>query len=434
MSGKIRKGIILIFAVIFIWGINQNSYGAGTTGLNFLKMNIGSRAQGMGSAFTGIANDINAPFYNPAGIAFVLRPAVMFYHSRWIEDISVENLSALYPFGNKITLSGGITYLHLPDIEGYDIDPSGNPVPAGSFRVYDFLGSVNFGYRVSWDFSVGLQLKYIQERIDDVTASGIAFDIGALYKTPLDFLSIGVAFQNIGPKIKYEAYKEKLPFSYRLGLAYQLPEQAVTFAVDACKTVDEKVKIYSGIEVEFMDMMALRGGYQFQTDVGDGYSLGMGLKLMDQYRMNYVFAPYGILGNTHRVEIVFNFGGIKTRVVPEKKIQKIPERKEGKKQTPSAEKSKAEELPVPGGLRAVQAGKNILLSWNSSRIPDINYNIYVKIPGKTGIVKINKTPLQKNRYTFTPKVNSLDLVFYVSMVYRGQESKLSEPLEFKYEW
>ena len=43
----------------------------GTTIANFLKIGVGPRAVAMGSAFSAVANDASAVYWNPAGIISV---------------------------------------------------------------------------------------------------------------------------------------------------------------------------------------------------------------------------------------------------------------------------------------------------------------------------------------------------------------------------
>ena len=65
-----RKCFIIIFSIHFFIG---NAYAVdktGTTAAKFLHMNVGSRAVGMGGAFTSIANDATAMYWNPAGLGF----------------------------------------------------------------------------------------------------------------------------------------------------------------------------------------------------------------------------------------------------------------------------------------------------------------------------------------------------------------------------
>nr|HQV31862.1 hypothetical protein [Calditrichia bacterium] len=68
----------LVILILFLGGIltqgtlfaqNTTSINrAGTTAAQFLKIGVGGRAIGMGNAYTAIAEDITAVFWNPAGI------------------------------------------------------------------------------------------------------------------------------------------------------------------------------------------------------------------------------------------------------------------------------------------------------------------------------------------------------------------------------
>ena len=63
---KKRLLIILLFiAATAAWSIEIHEK-AGTTAAAFLKIDSGTRPMAMGGAFTGLANDINTLFWNPA--------------------------------------------------------------------------------------------------------------------------------------------------------------------------------------------------------------------------------------------------------------------------------------------------------------------------------------------------------------------------------
>ena len=426
----IHKFLVPLTLVV-VFTTFQYCQAGGTNSFNFLKMNIGSRSQGMGNAFTAVSSDLNSVYYNPAGIGFSSRPGLMFFHGQLYEDLAIENFTAIYPNLRNITLSVGVSYLHLPAIEKYDIDlTTGEPIPGGGeFNVYDFVPQLGIAYRLTNSFALGLQFKYLMERLDDVTASGVAFDLGALYKLPVDYLSLGASVQNLGPKIKYDIKRENLPITYRLGVAYQLPEYFVTFTFDGVKTVNEDWQFLPGFEVEFLQSLAIRAGYQFNQDLGAGYNLGAGFNFLDNYRINYVFSPYGILGSTHKAEINLNFGRDygQGRAV---------------RDTRYAEKYTATELnlnrnisyllPVPDGLNVKQGVGELTLNWNPVEISEARYNIYVQIKGRTDLVKINKTPVSDTSFVFKPTVSNLKLRFYVCMVKNDKESEFSKPLDIEY--
>lgn len=407
-------------------------YSQGTNSFNFLQMSIGTRAQGMGNAFTAIPADINSIYFNPANIAQAIRPSVMFFHGQMYEQMAVENLTAIYPLFHDFTLSFALSYLHLPEIEKYDIDlASGEPVAAGKFQVYDFVPQIGIGYTVNPDFSVGMQVKYLQERIDDITASGFAFDFGALYQIPIDFLTIGASIQNLGPKISFEKAKEQLPLTYRLGMAYQLSAYMVTFAFDGVKTVGEEWRFYPGLEVELMNSLSLRAGYQFQNDIGPGYNVGLGFKFLDNYAINYVYSPYGILGSTHKAEISFSF---KTETIKTESYRStLKDNKYNPTEVVTAEtRNISYFLPVPTGLKVSKTEDQLILAWDKIDVPDPQYYVYVELEGKSKVVRITKEPIVENKYIFNPTVDEIHLRFFVSFVKDNKESELSKPLGVKY--
>ena len=63
---------------------------AGTASGTFLKIAIGARATGLGESFVAVANDPSAIFWNPAGLASVLRQEVY-------QQVQSSNTSAAAP-------------------------------------------------------------------------------------------------------------------------------------------------------------------------------------------------------------------------------------------------------------------------------------------------------------------------------------------------
>jgi len=428
-SKNILKNIYVKCLGIILLG-SSILFANGTNSFSFLQMNIGSRAQGMGNAFTAMTSDLNSIYYNPAGIGFSNRPALMFFHGQLYEDLAVENFSSMYPFKNRITLSFGLSYLHLPALKKYDINPQGDIVDTGTeFQVYDFVPQIGVSYRFRNELGVGLQVKYLQERIDNVTASGFAIDVGFIYKVPVDFLSIGASVQNLGPNLQYESVKENLPLTYRIGAAYQIPQYMITFSFDAVKTVKEEWDFHPGMEVEFLQSFALRAGYQFEQDLGGGYNVGAGFNFLNNYGINYVFSPYGILGSTHKAEISVHFGNPSEKGVQARSAYYSYSDDEP---TFNSNRNISYFLPVPTGLKAERVADKLILNWDPVNVKDIHYNIYVQIKGKTGLVKVNKEPILPNTFTFSPTVAGLKLRFFVCTTKNEKESEFSNSLDLTY--
>ena len=63
---KLNKYISILFLITSVYGVNKT----GTTAAKFLSIGVGSKAVGMGGAYTSIANDATAMYWNPAGVSF----------------------------------------------------------------------------------------------------------------------------------------------------------------------------------------------------------------------------------------------------------------------------------------------------------------------------------------------------------------------------
>ncbi len=60
--------------VVLLVGVSLAGWlGPSATGFTFMKVGVGARPVAMGQAFTGVADDANALFYNPAGLSFQSR-------------------------------------------------------------------------------------------------------------------------------------------------------------------------------------------------------------------------------------------------------------------------------------------------------------------------------------------------------------------------
>src|SRR5437762_1251930 len=89
LRGIFMKRLFLLLLVIFGPKIAEAS-DTGTTAANFLKLGIGPRAIAMGEAQVGLADDVYAAYWNPAGLAPLKVPEAGFVQNQYIQDISEQ--------------------------------------------------------------------------------------------------------------------------------------------------------------------------------------------------------------------------------------------------------------------------------------------------------------------------------------------------------
>ncbi len=284
----------------------------------FLTIFPGAKATAMGAAFSAIADDATASYYNPGGLAFFRdRTEFAMIHAPWLRKLAPDMYYEFAGFakpisGSKATIGGHIIYLTLGQIDAY----GDNNTYLGSFRPFDFALDVAFGYQVQRNLGVGVSTKFIYSFLapgniireathqpgQGGSAMSFAVDAGVLYKPltlPSGTLSVAAVLTNIGPGLKYTESGETdpLPRTLRLGVALTFrPTEviSVTATADVNKVLvgitrdfQEKGIRYVlweafdhvGMEVGLMDMIFVRGGY-FADREGRrvGFTYGGGIK------------------------------------------------------------------------------------------------------------------------------------------------------------
>src|SRR3989339_1149660 len=213
------KKKILVFAVTFfaLPFYLVTFLSASNTGASFLSIGTSARAISMGGAYVGVANDISAINYNPAGLAQLKESQIMGQLTEWISDIKHDFLAFTRPTLNG-TMGLSVVYLSQGSIEGRDE----NRQRTGSFNAYDVATTVSYSRSMNNGVSLGTNLKIIQQKIEAESATGVAVDIGTQYDTQIKNLKLGLSFQNLGPKMTFIQEGYNLPLTATIGLGYTL--------------------------------------------------------------------------------------------------------------------------------------------------------------------------------------------------------------------
>ncbi|MBI4346828.1 MAG: PorV/PorQ family protein [Elusimicrobia bacterium] len=270
MSRGLRLFAALILAAGPAWAGEE-----GTTALPLLEMQQGARPTGMAGAFTAVADDINAIWWNPAGMARSKMTELTFAHTLFVEDLKTEYFAMSRPLpALKGTVGGSISYMTVPGIEGYD--STGRSV--GNLTANSYAASLGYaGFLIPGELSFGFNGKYLGQTLTTQKGSGLAVDLGIQYRK--EKLGGGVAVQNVGPSFKIGNDTNPLPTTIRAGLAYHFNPIFLT-ALDISKGRGSTALPHLGAEFRLTPNFHLRGGWQKQENLGNGAGMSFGFSLM----------------------------------------------------------------------------------------------------------------------------------------------------------
>ena len=293
---------IPILCVLTIVALSPGSGQVGQTGLAFLKLGVGARSLGMGEAYSAIASDPSAMYYNPASLSLSGASQILLMHKEWIQDTRTEYVAATAAM-SKVTLGISVNATSVNNIEVRE-----GPGPAqGTFDAHNAAIGISGAYRIDSSLSIGATGKYLYEKILVNEASGFGIDLGGWYETPWN-VRLALAVSNIGSvgELGYEA--TKIPTTIRAGGAYvtriESMDGAVTIASDIVSITGEgTTHLHMGAELNYRQTLSLRVGYQTGYDARSITS-GVGFKY-GQFQLDYAFAPTKFdLGAAHTFSLL----------------------------------------------------------------------------------------------------------------------------------
>ncbi|MDP6860856.1 MAG: PorV/PorQ family protein [Candidatus Marinimicrobia bacterium] len=259
----------------------------GSSAFKFLNIQTDAHGAALGG-LAAQASGANALFWNPAGIAGSEGIGFSGGMTQWLVETTVMNAGVVMP------MMGGTVGLSLVSVDYGDIMKSGWAGTTefvfepnqGSFTATDMSLQASYGKSLSDKFSLGATAKMISQNIDDVSISGLAFDIGTQFNTGYRGISMGAVVSNFGPDVDSQApedasYEEfpgmSLPMTFSFGVVGEaIP--GLNAGLNVLKQADMAQEFIFNGEYSVAGIASLRFSYNIsnpQEPMSFGVGLGM---------------------------------------------------------------------------------------------------------------------------------------------------------------
>lgn len=342
-DNHMRKILSILMIALYAITVQAGEEKRGEAGFMFLKVPMGAREVGMGMNGLTTTSGANAIYWNPANISSADRATFSFSYLNHFAGISSNYAAVSFPYAEAGVFAVSFNYLSYGDIEKTTEDsPNGN---IGFYSPYELALGFSYSKQITDRVSGGLTVKFVNSKIDLVSASGMSFDFGFTYNTGYRGLKLGFAVTNIGPQAKYEgdgltreitdasgetsflkfdSEPFELPASVNFGASLELyrnEQNAITGMLEQNINSFQASRTNMGFEYGFQNMFFARMGYtstlkkdrDYKTGKAStaGLTFGGGIdyKFSDNLGMtvDYGYLDMGQLDATHRFTVGIKF-------------------------------------------------------------------------------------------------------------------------------
>lgn len=308
---------------------------SGTSGFQFLKIGVDARSAAMGSSNVAEANDASSLYWNPALAGQMENSQAMVSHTQYFADIDMN-------YAAYVHRTGGLAFgASLQVLDSGEMDETTELQRTGTgrqFRTVHLASGLSFAQELSSLFSYGITVKYLNERIEEVTTHHGVIDVGFFYEVGDTGLRFAVGLNNFGldaepggetkrrpgPNesdaetdddgyiVMDEFASISPPTTFILGTSFDLYERDdfnIILTGQVTNPADAQEQFSLGTELDYLNRFFVRTGYEFGVDESYLPSFGAGFNFpLYNYgiRADYGFSTREYLGSLHRISLRFD--------------------------------------------------------------------------------------------------------------------------------
>lgn len=343
--------LILVLALTSVQAQSGNESRVGTTAAPFLTLGVGAKGSALGHANSVNVSGAEAIFWNPAGISMEndgdTYSSGFFSVNQYFVDVDIYGAAMVFPVGKTPGKNRGLG-INYVDYGRMDIRTPEDPEGIGAtFGAHDLSLSVLYAQNLTEDFHFGGGIKFIQQKIFDMTAEAVAIDMGFILKTDyVNGIIVGASITNFGNDLQMSGINSEttvdldpgsdgnnegiignvkldsweLPLSFKFGLmvpAIKRENLELKLLSEIQQTNDNKLNVDSGSELSYLSKTVkfhVRTGYKdffLEDNVDSHFTYGAGFTLKTSTGMaigvDFAQVPFEYLGQTTIVDVKLYF-------------------------------------------------------------------------------------------------------------------------------
>lgn len=343
--------IILQFLVVLAVSDIYAQSRVGTSAAPFLTMGVGAKGSALGHANSINVSGAEAMYWNPAGISVAnevgSKNSGFFSVNELFVDVTAYGAGLVFPIGNDSgkNFGFGVNFVDYGRMDVRTVEQQGGT--GATFGSHDLSIGLTYAQNLTESFHFGGTMKFIQQKIYDMSAETFAVDVGFLLKTQyLNGLTLGASISNFGGKMQMDGinseyfldidptsegnnddvpsriYMDKwdLPLSFKVGLslpAIKKDNLELLLLSEVQQANDNDLNIDSGSQLSYLTNTVkfhTRVGYKDlllddRVDSHFTYGAGFTLKTASGMAIGIDFAqvPFEYLGQTTIIDLKLYF-------------------------------------------------------------------------------------------------------------------------------
>ncbi len=340
----IKKSIFLL-SIILALNTFLAAQDGGTEGI-FSDLGFGARAIGIGQAFTALANDPTAMFWNPAGLEYIDQQSATIFHTTLFDGVQYDFLGYVYPTLNLGSFGVGIARIGATGFVGKDALQNATT----NFSRDEYQAFFSYAKKLPYNITPGITVRWIRNgwnnlQEGDLVDVGVGADLGLMYRPGwigsalIQDWSFGLKVHNLfAPQINEGDRIDKFPLSTKIGVLKKIrfgQAGSINVMFDLNQSQNRDLKFHFGSEYSFQEMGTIRFGYNGAT-----LAFGAGAKY-DMFEIDYGYGMMeysDIFSAAHRVSITVNFGATRNDMFQLAEVERIKEEDRIKKEFREADK------------------------------------------------------------------------------------------------